>query len=121
MLNRRFFLAQTGTLISSLYSLRVPLFAAPKFAKDPFTLGVASGDPTASGIVLWTRLAPDPFNGGGMESAAVEVEWRVAEDEKLSKGLKKGKAVATPTLGHSVHVEVEGLRADRWYWYQFKA
>lgn len=28
--------------------------------------------------------------------------------------------MATPELGHSVHVEVEGLRPDRWYWYQFK-
>lgn len=120
-MNRRTFLIESGTLFSSLYSIRVPLFAAPKFLKDPFTLGVASVDPTASGIVLWTRLAPDPLNGGGMENAAVEVEWRIAEDEKLSKGVKKGKAVATPNLGHSVHVEVEGLRADRWYWYQFKA
>ena len=64
-------------------------------------------------------MAPDPLNGGGMENAAVEVEWRIAEDEKLSKGVKKGKAVATPNLGHSVHVKVEGLRADRWYWCQF--
>ncbi|MEU4419186.1 PhoD-like phosphatase N-terminal domain-containing protein [Actinoplanes sp. NPDC024001] len=27
---------------------------------DPFTLGVASGDPDADGFVLWTRLAPPP-------------------------------------------------------------
>ncbi len=113
MVNRRLFLVPSGPLISSLYSVRVPLFAAPKFLKDPFSLGVASGDPTASGIVLGTRLAPDPLNGGGMEHAAVEVAWRIAEDEKLSKGVKKGKAVATPNLGHSVHVKVEGLRADR--------
>ena len=65
------------------------------------------------------RLAPDPLNGGGMEHAAVEMARRIAEDEKLSKGVKKGKAVATPNLGHSVHVKVEGLRADRWYWCQF--
>jgi len=124
MVNRRLFLAQSGTLISSLAALRTPLFAAPKFAKDPFRLGVASGDPTASGVVLWTRLAPEPLaetGTGGMENAAVEVEWRIAEDERLSKGVKRGRAIATPNLGHSVHVEVEGLRPDRWYWYQFKA
>jgi len=124
MVNRRLFLAQSGTLISSLYSLRTPLLGAPKFGKDPFTLGVASGDPTASGVVLWTRLAPEPLaetGTGGMENAAVEVEWRIAEDERLSKGVKRGRAIATPNLGHSVHVEVEGLRPDRWYWYQFKA
>jgi len=125
-LARRDLLIQSGTLISSLAALRVPLFASPRFSKDPFTLGVASGDPTASGIVLWTRLAPDPLNadplhGGGMDQAAVEVTWRLSEDEKLSKVVKKGKTVATPNLGHSVHVEVEGLRPDRWYWYQFQA
>jgi PhoD-like phosphatase, N-terminal domain len=36
------------------------LFAASSFGDNPFTLGVASGDPTPDGIVLWTRLAPDP-------------------------------------------------------------
>ena len=120
-LPRRDLLIRAGTLVSSLYALRVPVLAAPRFRTDPFTLGVASGDPNATGMVLWTRLAPDPLNGGGMGEAAVEVSWRVAEDEKLSKVVKKGKAVATPNLGHSVHVEVEGLRADRWYWYRFQA
>ena len=33
---------------------------------NPFTLGVASGDPSADGFVLWTRLAPRPIEGGGM-------------------------------------------------------
>ena len=28
------------------------------FASDPFTLGVASGEPASDGMVLWTRLAP---------------------------------------------------------------
>lgn len=38
--------------------------AAPKFSSYPFTLGVASGDPLSDSVVLWTRLAPDPLNGG---------------------------------------------------------
>ncbi len=32
----------------------------------PFSLGVASGDPLPGSVVLWTRLAPEPLNGGGM-------------------------------------------------------
>ncbi len=32
-----------------------------------------------------------------------------------------GKVVASPQLGHSVHIEVHGLRPDRWYWYRFRA
>ena len=94
-----------------------------RFAGDPFTLGVASGDSTDSGVVLWTRLAPSPFEpGGGMPpGAAVEVAWEVATDEAMSKVVRRGTAVATPQLGHSVHVEAEGLEPDRWYWYRFRA
>ena len=38
----------------------------PRFSAYPFSLGVASGDPLADGVVLWTRLARDPLEGGGM-------------------------------------------------------
>ena len=40
--------------------------ARPAFTGYPFTLGVASGEPVSSGVVLWTRLAPEPLNGGGV-------------------------------------------------------
>ncbi|MFH5803614.1 alkaline phosphatase D family protein [Alienimonas sp. DA493] len=89
------------------------------FADDPFTLGVASGDPAADGFVLWTRLAPEPLEGGGMPPELVEVRWEVAEDESFGAPVQKGTAIATPQLGHSVHVEVEGLKPDRWYFYRF--
>lgn len=95
--------------------------SAPKFSSYPFTLGVASGDPAPDGMVLWTRLAPNPLEGGGMDAVPVEVSWQVAEDEGMGKVVKQGTAIATPEWGHSVHVEVEGLQPDRWYWYQFKA
>jgi phosphodiesterase/alkaline phosphatase D-like protein len=36
-----------------------PAEAAPILAGNPFGLGVASGDPTPEGIVLWTRLTPE--------------------------------------------------------------
>ena len=93
----------------------------PAFAGQPFSLGVASGDPTPTGVVLWTRLAPDPLNGGGMGPDAVEVAWTVADDEGMTKVVRNGTVVASPDAAHSVHVEVEGLRPDRWYFYQFKA
>ncbi len=97
------------------------VLAAPRFSKNPFTLGAASGDPSSDGFVLWTRLAPDPLAGGGMPNENVPVDWIVAEDERFSKGVKKGKAVASPQQAHSVHVELNGLRPDRWYFYQFRA
>ncbi|MDA0590194.1 MAG: alkaline phosphatase D family protein [Planctomycetota bacterium] len=89
------------------------------FKAEPFSLGVASGDPSPDGFVIWTRLAPDPLNGGGMPKENVEVRWEIAHDEKMSKIVQRGTTMATPELGHSVHVEVEGLEPDRWYWYRF--
>src|SRR5690242_21694743 len=84
-------------------------------ADHPFTLGVASGDPSEDGFVIWTRLAPKPLEDGGMPAEAVEVEWQVAEDEQMSKVVGSGKTIATPDWAHSVHVEVAGWRPDRWY------
>jgi alkaline phosphatase D len=91
----------------------------PRFRDDPFTLGIASGDPLADGVVLWTRLAPDPLAGGGMARANVDVRWEVATDESMRRVVKRGKAVASPDFAHSVHAEVNGLEPDRWYWYRF--
>ena len=93
----------------------------PRFAAYPFTLGVASGDPTADGVVLWTRLAPDPLRGGGMGNEPLEVEWIIADDELMSRNVRRGTEIAAPELGHSVHVEAGGLEPDRWYFYQFRA
>ena len=91
------------------------------FPSNPFSLGVASGEPTADGFVIWTRLAPKPLEGGGMPHALVEVSWEVAEDEAFTKIAGKGSVIATPQLAHSVHVELAGLKPDRWYWYRFHA
>jgi alkaline phosphatase D len=86
-----------------------------------FTLGVASGDPTPDGAVLWTRLAPDPLAGGGMPNHDVLVRWEVAEDPYFRRSASSGTATAHSAWGHSVHVELSGLRPDRYYWYRFRA
>jgi len=92
--------------------------------RDPFTLGIASGDPTGTGVVLWTRLAPDPTapDGlGGMPAHDVEVGWQLAADERFSKVVASGTAVARRETAHSVHVEVDGLEPGREYFYRFRA
>ncbi len=94
--------------------------ARPRWADDPFTLGVASGDPTTSGGVIWTRLAPRPLEPeGGMSGTRIVVPWEVAEDDKFTKIVAQGRATAAPELSYTLHVNVEGLKPDRWYWYRF--
>jgi alkaline phosphatase D len=86
-----------------------------------FALGVASGEPLPDSVVLWTRLAPDPHNGGGMPPAPVPVHWEIAEDEAMRRSVRRGTAIARPEWAHSVHAEAQGLAPDRWYWYRFTA
>ncbi|KIF71783.1 alkaline phosphatase [Streptomyces sp. AcH 505] len=90
-------------------------------AADPFTLGVASGDPLTTAVVIWTRLAVDPLNGGGMPDSPVAVQWQVAQDQSFRKVVRRGVAIADPDLAHSVHVDVRGLEPGRVYWYRFRA
>ncbi|MGV3483805.1 MAG: alkaline phosphatase D family protein [Planctomycetaceae bacterium] len=91
------------------------------FRDYPFSLGVASGDPLSDGVVLWTRLAPDPLHGGGMPAENIEVSWQVASDPAMKQVVARGVEVATPQFAHSVHAEVSGLEPGRTYWYRFKA
>ncbi|MDQ3630546.1 MAG: alkaline phosphatase D family protein [Actinomycetota bacterium] len=98
--------------------------AKPFFRDDPFSLGVASGVPLPDGVVLWTRLAPEPLaegGSGGLPPEAYGVRYEVAEDEGFSRVVRRGAVEAMPELAHSVHVEVGGLRPGREYFYRFKA
>jgi alkaline phosphatase D len=88
----------------------------------PFALGVASGEPSPDGMVLWTRLALKPLDpDGGMGNRKIPVRWELAADEHFARVLRRGEAVAEPAWGHSVHVEPRGLAPDRPYWYRFTA
>ena len=124
-LSRRSFLAGSASFAAAALSSNMAhgaVFAAPKFSAYPFTLGVASGDPLPDGVVLWTRLAPQPLDpAGGMPPESIEVSWQICDDEAMTRVVQSGTATATPDWSHSIHVEVSGLRPDRWYWYQFKA
>ena len=123
--DRRLFLAVAAGLAALPKrdrAARADTTAAPPRGDDPFLLGVASGDPSAGSVVLWTRLAPRPLEpGGGMPPAPVEVVWEIAEDEQFARIAARGHALATPQLGHSVHVVAAGLAPDRWYFYRFRA
>jgi alkaline phosphatase D len=58
---------------------------------------------------------------GGLSPDPIAVHWQVSEDESMSRIVREGTATASAAWAHSVHVELNGLRPDRWYWYRFKA
>ena len=91
---------------------------------NPFSLGVASGDPAPDGFVLWTRLAPDPLAAdpttpGGMSGGAVTLGYEIASDPTLRTIVQRGTAIAEPRFAYSTHLEVTGLAPGRPYWYRF--
>lgn len=85
----------------------------------PFSLGVASGSPLPDAVVIWTRILYDPLNAAATPPVAMAVRWEMAEDQAFTRPVAKGVASALPALAHSVHVDVTGLRPERWYWYRF--
>ena len=109
--DRRRFLQLTGALAgaAAFSQLRADLAgAAPPLGADPFQLGLASGDPLPNGVVLWTRLAPRPFEAdGGMPERKLPVGWRLAADPDMRNVVRRGSVVALPELAHSVHVELD--------------
>ena len=80
-----------------------------------FALGIASGQPRADGMVLWTKLT-----GAGLPER-VAVEWEIARDEGFKDIAARGEEVAEVAWAHSVHAEPAGLAPGRWYWYRFRA
>jgi len=94
--------------------------AQMRFTSPPFQLGVASGDPAADGFVIWTRLAPEPFDTAYLGQTIFEVSWEVAEDSSFARIVKQGLAWARPHLAHAVHVEVTGLQPGQEYFYRFR-
>ena len=101
-------------------SLR-PATPIPGVTDGVFGLGVASGDPLPDGVILWTRLAPKPTDGGGMPARDIPVDWQVATDEGFRSVIRAGTQTATAALAHSVHVDVRGLQPGRDYFYRFRA
>ncbi|WP_082121645.1 alkaline phosphatase D family protein [Frankia sp. ACN1ag] len=101
-------------------TLRAPT-PVPGVTDGVFALGVASGDPLPDGVILWTRLAPRPSEGGGMPSRDVPVDWQIAADENFRSVVRAGTQTAQAAFAHSVHVDVRGLEPGREYFYRFRA
>lgn len=126
-LGRRSFLgfagASAGAVLLGTGTWDTSALAAPRIDRDPFTLGVGSGDPRPDGVVLWTRLAPRPLAAdgrGGLDDRPVRVHYEVATDERFRRVVRRGSVVARAELGHSVHPEISGLDPDRVHWYRFR-
>ena len=87
---------------------------------DPFTLGVASGDPTDQSVILWTRLAVDSLNGGGMPAQDIEVLWEVSSTDTFDDIVSSGLATAEERFGHAVHIDLPLSTGESIVFYRFR-
>ncbi|GAA2522669.1 MULTISPECIES: alkaline phosphatase D family protein, partial [Streptomyces] len=129
-IGRRRFLTVTGAAAALAFAVDLPTAGtaaaaeldAARITDDPFTLGVASGDPMPHSVLLWTRLAPAPFQpDGGLPAERVTVHWELAHDERFRRIARRGTATAHPEFHHTVHAEVAHLDAGRVFYYRFRA
>ncbi|MEN8655350.1 alkaline phosphatase D family protein [Streptomyces sp. 21So2-11] len=127
-INRRRFITVTGAAAALAFATNLPGTAqaaevdASRITEDPFTLGVASGDPLPGSVLLWTRLAPKPYEpDSGLPRARIEVRWELAHDARFTRVVRRGTVTAHPELHHSVRAEAEALAPDRVYYYRFRA
>jgi alkaline phosphatase D len=123
--NRRTFMQRTGGVsLAAVLGLSTSASAMVdddgNFESDPYTLGIASGDPLPDSVIIWTRLAPNPLEAdGAMPSETFSVEWTVATDEGMSDIVNTGTATAEPDHAHTIHVDADGLEPATEYYYQF--
>jgi alkaline phosphatase D len=121
--SRRAVLGAGALVAATVATPKAAAARVARFSTDPFTLGIASGDPEPDGFVLWTRLAPEPLapDGlGGMPPLDIPVLWQVSDDPNFGRIAKAGVAFARPEFAHALHVEVRGLQPGREYWYRFR-
>ncbi|MES2103796.1 MAG: alkaline phosphatase D family protein [Pseudomonadota bacterium] len=79
-----------------------------------FNYGIASGDPLADRVILWTHAKSST-------DAAVNLTWQMAADASFATVLFSGKATATKDTGFTAKVDATGLAANTEYYYRFLA
>src|SRR3954470_9614492 len=93
-------LTRRSLFAGSAAALAASALPRPSWAAEyPFALGVASGNPGPEGVVLWTRLAPEPLSPdperpGGMPPQPLLVRWEVAEDPGMQRVVQRGETQA---------------------------
>jgi len=108
--NRRTALALVGAGVAA------PSLSDAQPVELEFLHGVASGDPGADRLIIWTRASPASPPAG-----RVSLRWMVAEDSGFARLAAAGSAETGPERDYTIKVDVRGLKPGRDYWYRFTA
>ncbi|HEY5820730.1 MAG TPA: alkaline phosphatase D family protein [Propionibacteriaceae bacterium] len=111
---------------SILRPFDVEAAAAPAH-RGIFGYGVASGDPTADAVIIWTRATPPARPGepvaapGSGLGDPLQVRWEVARDPDFRRLVSRGVVVTSPASDHTVKVDVNDLDPYTRYYYRFRS
>ena len=125
VLGRRNFLRGGAQLGLAIATCAIPGLAAGagtrlrSLPNNPFTLGVASGDPTPDSIVLWTKLDSAVVSQANASELGIEVDFEISDSPNFTTIRRKGTVVALPEMSHSVHAEIRGLEPAREYYFRW--
>ncbi len=106
----------TGSVLSACGGSDDPA-PTPSPAPSPvaFNFGVASGDPLADSVILWTHAQPQSG------SAPVELTYEVSSTADFATLVTSGKVTASDSTGYTAKVDAKGLAAGKDYYYRFKS
>jgi alkaline phosphatase D len=106
----------TGSVLSACGGSDDPA-PTPSPAPSPvaFNFGVASGDPLADSVILWTHAQPQSG------SAPVELTYEVSNTAHFAALVTSGKVTASDSTGYTAKVDAKGLAAGKDYYYRFKS
>jgi alkaline phosphatase D len=114
--------AVAGLALAGLSASAAEAVVASATADGVFGFGVASGDPTATEVLLWTRVTPDPSAVPGSGTGRrTTVHWEVAGDAGFRRVLQHGTVRSDPGTDHTIKVVVRGLTPYTRYHYRFRA
>ncbi len=89
---------------------------------DPFSYGVASGDPLPNRVIIWTRVNPSatatPGSGLGNPVRGI---WEVSLNASFTQRVAFGRFVTSVNSDHTVKVDVANLQPGTEYYYRFSA
>ena len=115
---REFFRLSAGCFVATASLVSLSGCGRPRASEGSYTFpqGIASGDPGPDSVILWTRSVAD---GRGVE--AIDLTVQVSRDEAFSDIILEQEVVADRAFDYTVRCLIDGLEANRHYFYRFLA
>ena len=102
-------------VLSTALSGRAASARSSALSPASFAHGVASGDPLADGIMLWTRATPDGA------PTSLTLAWELSRDSDFNSVVRSGTVEAAASRDYTVKIDVRELEPGATYYYRFRS